>query len=98
MILFTGYIFRLLFPRYLIMDFFCLLAIIIMYLSFEDSAVYLENRTQAFRLEALSLLLEELTGKQPFILGIQIRNYHDMREIYTGPKIDEALGLIADFF
>ncbi len=97
MILFAGYICRLLFPRYLIMDFFCLLAIIIMYLSFEDSAVYLENRTQAFRLEALSLLLEELIGKQPFILGIQIHNYHDMREIYTGPKIDEALGLIADF-
>ena len=97
MILFTGYIFRLLFPRYLIMDFFCLLAIIIMYLSFEDSAVYLENRTQTFRLEALSLLLEELSGRHPFILGIQIHNYNDMREIYTGSRIDDALGLIAAF-
>lgn len=96
-ILFAGYTIRLMFPRYLIMDFFCLLAIIIMYLSFEDSAVYLENRTQAFRLEAMSLLLEELGGMKPFILGIQIHNYNDMREIYTGPNIDDCLGLIAGY-
>lgn len=96
-ILFAGYTIRLLFPHYLIMDFFCMLAIIVMYLSFEDSAVYIESRTQAFRLEALSLLIEELLGKQPFILGIQIHNYNDMREIYTGPRIDDALGLIAAF-
>ncbi|WP_027729001.1 EAL domain-containing protein [Treponema sp. C6A8] len=96
-ILFAGYTIRLMFPHYLIMDFFCMLAIIIMYLSFEDSAVYIESRTQAFRLEALSLLIEELLGRQPFILGIQIHNYNDMREIYTGPRIDDALGLIASF-
>ena len=96
-ILAAGYIIRMLFPQYLIMDFFCILAIIIVYLSFEDSAGYLEHRTQAFRLEALSFLMEEMTGKNPLILGIQIHDYNDMREIYTGSHIDECLRLIGDF-
>ena len=97
MILFTGYTVRILFPSYLIMDFFCILAIIIIYLSFEDSALYLEHRTLSFRLDALSFLLEEMTGKHPLILGIQIHDYNDMREIYTGPRVDDCLRFIGDF-
>ncbi|EID84975.1 hypothetical protein MSI_15710 [Treponema sp. JC4] len=97
LILFIGYYTRLLFPRILIMDFFCLLAIIVIFFAFENSSVYIESRTQAFRVEALNLLLEEQVGKQPFMLGIQIHNYNDMREIYTGPSIDQGLGLISEF-
>ncbi len=97
-ILLFGYCLRLLFPRILIMDFFCLMAIIVIFFEYENSAVYIESRTKVFRLEAMALLMEEQIGKFPFMLGIQIYNYNDMREIYTGPNIDQGLRLISDYF
>ena len=97
LVLFTGYVFRRLYPNYLLMDFFCTLSIIIMYLSFENSALYLEGRTNAFNLEALNLLLEERVGKSnSLILGILLHNYNDMREIYSGAQIDLGISLIAE--
>lgn len=96
-ILLLGYTVRFLFPQYLIMDLFCLLAIIIMYLSFENSALYLESRTGAFSMESLSALLEERVGKNnSLILGILLHNYNDMREIYSGTQIDSGIALIAE--
>ena len=97
MILFIGYVVRAFFPNYLVLDFFCLLSIIVIYLQFENSAIYTESRTGAFSHEALSLLLDEKVGKsETLALGILIYNYNDMREIYTGSQIDRGLRLIAE--
>ncbi len=97
LILLAGYIFRYCFPRFLIMDFFCLLAIVVIYLSFENSACYLESRSGAFNLDALSLFLEEEKRRRSHVLGIEIQNYDDMREIYTDAKMDYGIALISDY-
>ena len=80
-ILLAGYVIRLCFPRYLIMDFFCLLSILVIYLSFENSSHYMDAKSGAFNLDALSLFLEEDKYRRSVILGIIIQDYDDMREI-----------------
>lgn len=97
LILFAGYIVRQLFSRYLIMDFFCMMAIVIIYLSFENSAYYIETKTGAFNLLSLEALLKESKKVHSLILGITIRDYEGMREIYSGSKLDIGISLIADF-
>lgn len=94
-ILIIGYCMRLCFPKVLLMDFFCLIVIIIMYLSFENSAYYIEGRTGAFNQEALRLLLGEKEERHSLLLGIQIQNYEEIREIYTESQVDEGITLIA---
>ena len=97
LILLAGYIVRQVFSRYLIMDFFCTMAIVIIYLSFENSAYYIETKTGAFNLLSLEALLKENKKVHSLILGITIRDYEGMREIYSGSKLDIGISLIADF-
>ena len=98
-LLLMGFILRILFPNYLIMNYFCMLAIIVTYLAFENSALYLENRTSAFNMKSLLSLLGEKVGKSDtMVLGILLNNYNDMREIYSGTQIDKGISLIADNF
>lgn len=97
LILLAGYLVRQFFPHYLVMDFFCMMAIVIISLSFENAAYYIETRTGAFNLISLEALLNEKKKVHSFILGIIIRDYEGMREIYSGTKLDIGLSLIADF-
>ena len=98
-ILLVGYIARILFPRILIMDYFCLVAVVVIYMTFENASFYLENRTGAFNMESLSALLDEKAGdSNTLILGILLHNYNDMREIYSGTQIDKGIALISDYF
>ena len=96
-ILLAGYVIRLCFPRYLIMDFFCLLSILVIYLSFENSTHYMDAKSGAFNLDALSLFLEEDKYRRSVILGIIIQDYDDMREIYTDSKMNFGIASISEF-
>ena len=97
LILLSGYLIRILLPTYLIMDFFCLIAIFIIFLSFENSTIYLEERTKAFNTKALISMLSEAIEKPELLLGVFIQNYNDMREIYSGEQLDEGLLLITNY-
>lgn len=97
-VLFVGNIVRFLLPRYLVMNTFCLLAILIIYLAFENPDLYLANRRIAFSLRAFRAEMEECVGKRPYrVLAFVIQDYADTREIYGGIQMDRGVDMIADF-
>ena len=97
-ILFMGSIIRLMFPRYLLMDVFCLIAIIMIYLSFMNPEFFLEGHTWIFNRRSLLAYIEEVSGKKDFsIFVFTIHNYRDVREIYGVNQMDRGIRLIADY-
>lgn len=97
-VLFIGYILRIAFPKYLLMNFFTLISIIIIYLSFQNPSLLKEDRTGTFNLKALQLLFSEMKPeKYPVILGFAIHNYNDLREIYSNNQTDAGLLLIGNY-
>ena len=94
-ILAVGNTARILFPQYLVMNVFCLLAILVIYLSYENPDLYITDRGPAFNTRAMTEWLEDplhRTGNR--ILGFAIRNYNDERSMYGGLQMDQGLSLI----
>lgn len=97
-LLFIGTIFRLLVPRVLMMNTFCVLAVTILYLSFENPDFYLEKRSRIFNSRALRQYLEEINGVKPYkILAFAIHNYRDIRQIYGARQMDAGIDMIGSF-
>jgi len=98
LILIAGSITRILFPQYLVMNVFCLLAILVIYLAFENPDLYITDRGPAFNTRALTNWLEDPTHRKGMrILGIAIRNYNDERSMYGGVQMDQGLALIIGY-
>lgn len=97
-VLMAGNVARILLPRYLVMNTFCLLAILIIYLAFENPDLYLANRRIAFSMRAFRAELADRVGKQPYhVLAFALRDYVSMRELYGGLQMDRGIDLIATF-
>ena len=97
-ILIVGYIVRICFSNYLIMDLFCLIAIICIYLTFENPDLYLDEKTGLFNTAALNAIFAEMANeKNPFILGFIIHNYTELREIYTSNMMDKSIKVISRY-
>lgn len=97
-VLLAGTIIRLIFPKYLLMDTFCLLAIITIYLSFENPDFYIEGRTWLFNSRALREYLEEINERKNFMLFVfAIRNYSDFRELYGSNIMDQTNFSIGEY-
>lgn len=97
-VLLVGYIARIYLKGYLIMDSFCLLAIIIIYSKVESSALYFDARSGVFNNRALFDKLEELAGSSDvFIMGFSLKNFRDMKEIFSNRQLDVGLGMIGLF-
>ena len=97
-ILGLGYICRIAFPKHLIMNFFTLISIIVIYLSFQNPTLLLEEKSGLFNRKALVAVFNEIKPyKAPVILGFTIHNYNDLREIYSNTQIDICLNLIGDY-
>lgn len=97
-ILFGGTIIRLIFPRYLLMDTFCLLALISIYLSFENPDFYMEGKTWLFNNRALVEYLNEINGHRKYtIFAFTIHNYAELRELYGTRLMDQTNFLIGEF-
>lgn len=97
-VLLVGTFIRLLFPGYLLMDTFCLIALVIIYLSFENPDFYIEGRTWTFNSRALQEYLEEINGYRRFrIYVFTIHNYSGMREIYGIRQMNQGICLMGDF-
>ncbi|MBE7004032.1 MAG: EAL domain-containing protein [Ruminococcaceae bacterium] len=99
LILLAGNVARFLLPQYLIMGAFCLMAILQIYLVFENPDLYLTTRRIAFNATALrDELADIVSGKQPFhILAFAIQNYVDTRGIYGGMQMDRGVDMIARY-
>ena len=95
LILMAGSVIRILFPQYLIMNVFCLLAILVIFLAFENPDLYITDRGPAFNTRALTEWLEDPQHRKGTrILGFAIRNYNDQRSMYGGIQMDQGLRLI----
>ena len=95
LILAAGTVVRILFPQYLVMNMFCLLAILVIFISFENPDLYITDRGPAFNTRAFTEWLEDpLHRRNCRILGFAIRNYNDERSMYGGAQMDQGLALM----
>ena len=94
-ILIAGSTARILFPQYLVMNVFCMLAILVIFLAFENPDLYITDRGPAFNTRAFTDWLgDPLHRKDKRVLGFAIRNYNDERSMYGGTQMDQGLHLI----
>ncbi len=94
----AGLLFRLFMPRYLLMDMFVLMAIIVVYLSCENPEFYLDLRSVVFNSRALREYLEEHLGHFEHIcLCVVVHKYYEMRDIYGVPQADSGLNMIGRY-
>lgn len=97
-VLLVGNIARLIFPRVLIMDMFCVLAILVIFLGFENPDLYIYGRGHAFNVRAFNDYLDDLRNwRRANILGIVLINYNDQRGIYGGVQMDRGIYMIAEY-
>ncbi|MBO5551806.1 MAG: EAL domain-containing protein [Lachnospiraceae bacterium] len=98
LMLLIGVIARGLFPRLLLLDTFCLMAILIIYLSIGNPEFYLDPSDIVFNGKAFRDIIEEKNGRYDHrLFGIVIHNYYEMRDIYGSHQIDEGVRMIAGF-
>ncbi|MBQ9302491.1 EAL domain-containing protein [Butyrivibrio sp.] len=96
--LLTGAVIRKLFPAYLVMDTFCILAMIVIYLSFENPDIYIDQRAYVFNTLSLRLYINEISRiKDHKYAGCIIHNYEDTRKIYGAQQMDNGLRLIGRY-
>ena len=98
LILMSGITVRRIFPTILLMDTFCIMAVLVVYLIFENPEFYLDRRGNVFNSTAFRDFIEENNGALNYnILGLVIHNYNDMRDVYGGRQMDEGLTMIAQY-
>ncbi len=96
-ILLLGAVLREVLPKYLFMDTFCVMALIVIYLSFVNPELNLEPRMRVFNAEALKSYIEEISGYKRYkLLAFAIYDYYDIRVIYGGKQMDEGLRMVSD--
>ncbi len=97
-ILLASLVIRWLFPNYLLMDTFIFMAILVVYLAFENPEFYLTLRGYAFNVHAYPEFLEEGFSKRKWVTyGVAIHNYPEMRDIYGTVQMEAALTMIARY-
>ena len=97
-LLLTGNIVRKLMPQLLVMNTFCLMAILVIYLSFENPDLFLSDRGKAFNTRGFELLLREWSRRRDCrVLAFAIRNYSETRGMYGGLQMDKSIGMINAF-
>ncbi len=98
-ILLCSLVIRLLLPGYLIMDTFILMAILVVFLAFENPEYFLDLKGAAFNSIAFTENLEEnIDNLNMLPLGITIYNYHDMLDLYGFTHMEIGLAIIGRYF
>lgn len=97
-VLLIGNVVRYLFPQYVVMNHFCLLALIIIYLSFENPELFLASNKVCFNSYAFRTMLNELFHYKPYhLLCVTLKNYADNRDIFGDAQINQAIVQIGNF-
>lgn len=93
LILLVGNLARFLMPTYVVMNTFCLMAIVVIFISFLNPDLFLSERGYAYNLPAFQALLEECYRRKRScrVLGFTIQNYNEHRELFGGKQMDAAL-------
>lgn len=98
LILFASLFIRLALPKYLVMDTVIFMAILVVYLAFINPEYFLDLKASTFNSIALKEHLEE--NREQFKLapmGVVVKNYHEMRDIYGYSGLEEGLALIGRY-
>ena len=96
-ILLCGYLVRMLLPQYLVLNVFYLMALLVIFISFENPAVYTTSYG-SFSFPALRECLAERVEKEDFrVLGFVLRNYPDAREVYGIRQMEQGIRLICSY-
>lgn len=95
-ILILGNIVRAAMPNFMVIDTFCLIAIMVIFLSFQNPDLFLSDRGYVYNLPAFRALLLEWHRKRRHwhLVSFVLQNYNEHREIFGGQQMDEALGQI----
>lgn len=91
-ILIAGILMRGLFVDMLVTSYFSLMAILVIYLGAQNPGNYIEKRGGVFNAYALYMMAREYVPERN--IGIDafcIKNYNEVRELYGGPRMDEAI-------
>ena len=97
-ILLAGNVARFLFPQYLVMNTFCMIAILVIYLGFMNPDLYITDRGPAFNMRGFRTLLAELYRRKKYrILGFALQNYNHERSILGGDQMDEGITQINQY-
>lgn len=97
LILVAGNIVRILMPTYLVMNTFCLLAILVIYLAFENPDFYTTYR-YAFNIRAMREVLNKWLRLGSFcIFGFGLRDFEDMQSVYGVQQMDYGILMIIEF-
>lgn len=97
LILLAGNIVRILIPTYLVMNTFCLLAILVIFLSFENPSLYTAN-SGGFTPQSMQKYMEERIQFDDYrIIGFAISHYTDELAIYGVKQMSQGVALICRY-
>lgn len=95
-LLLAGGVYVLFNQRSLVIDSFCLMALMVIYIFFENPDFYIEKRTGLFNSSALRDYIQEMRYKKQFLIfAFVIKNYQDVKEIYGVHNMDRGIRLIS---
>ena len=85
-------------PQFLLMDTFCIMAIITITLIFMNPDFYIDRRTRLFNKEGIRAYLNEMDSqKYTQICAFVINHYHEAVEIYGVKQMDRGIGMIGAY-
>ncbi len=91
-ILLAGLLLRYNFPYLLIMNTFCLGAILVIFLTFQDIHLYEDQRVGLFNTRAFhQYVVEHLHSGRLYLYGYVVINYDELRQMFGGNQMDIEL-------
>lgn len=95
----AGGLLRLIYPTVFLLGTTYMLATLVLYLGFENTDRYMDERTDTFNSQALDRVLRERARyeKPYWFCTVSFRNYSEFRRVYGGVMTDRLLGDIGTF-
>lgn len=91
-ILLVGVIVRMNMPHVLVMNTFCLGAMMVIFMTFQDIHLYEDQRVGLFNNRAFhQYAVEHINSRKLFIYGYAVLNYDELRRMFGGMQMDEEL-------
>ena len=98
LVMLAGIAARYMFPQVLVMYTFCLVSILIMFLTFLNPDLYVTALGPAYSMRGFKAMLRELSGRKDYaVLGFTLRNYSFERSILGGDQMDAAIARINQY-
>lgn len=98
-LIFVGTFLAALDEQILIISYFYLLAILVIFLGAQNPESFYETRLDAFNSRGFRSLMAEALGEQKYwLIGIAIKDYSGVRELYGDQQMDGALRKMGQFF